>query len=135
MKKNILFSAMLVIVLVLGMTVIGCDLTIKEIDPKFRGKWECQSIEYSGTTYTLPCEFNGVQIDSGGYEISATSIKQYVNGAVVANAKGLYTKGNSFYYAYGSYGISIELNGDNATLTTIMMEEDYCVKVSNFSWE
>jgi len=133
MKKKLFFSAMLVIVLVFGMTVIGCDL-FREIDPKFHGKWELESLVYGGETYTLPCNFQNVPLTSGGYEIGATTMKTYINEVVLQDLNGLYSDGNSLFNSAGQGGMTLQLNGNKLTIITAL-ETDHCRKVSKFSWE
>ena len=104
------------------------------IDSKFRGKWEIESAELYGTLYTLPCTVYGTYLSSGGYEITATSVKIYANRNILQNAKGIYSDGDSFYDRNGQSGFTIEINGNKATIKTLI-ETDYCRKVSRFSWE
>ena len=133
---------MLVMVLVFGMTVIGCDddstdnkVVKKVIDPKFRGKWEVQSFEYNGTIYTLPYTGNSATVTSMGYEIDESSVTTYANGSIQKVVAGVYSEGNKFYNSNGQYGnLTIQITGNNAAFV-LRNETDNCIKVSKFSWE
>jgi uncharacterized secreted protein with C-terminal beta-propeller domain len=58
---------MLVMILVFGITIIGCNSEDKKIvSSEFFGKWEIDSILYKGTTYILPSVIIGGQMNSGG---------------------------------------------------------------------
>jgi hypothetical protein len=137
MKKKSLLLGMLLVVLVFGMTVVSCDdgQDNKVIDSKFRGKWETHSFQYGGATYTLPLTYNGVTINSAGFEIKETSVKSYGNGTVMSNTNGIYSDGNSFYNTAGQSGFTMQVTGDNATIILASGETDYCTKVTKFSWE
>ena len=94
----------LVVVLVFGVTIVGCNNSstdTKEIDSIFRGKWECQSVVLEGVTYTLPCTISGTYYNSIGYEVSTTSVIMYANEVVKKNSVGVYSQENSFYDSDG----------------------------------
>ena len=136
MKSNRWLFALIVSIGVLFL--FSCDNTTgsdnRVIDSKFRGKWEIESCELYGTTYTLPCTISGTYISSGGYEITATSIKSYANRNILQNAEELYSDGDSFYNRDGQSGVTMQINGNKATIITLI-ETDYCRKVTRFSWE
>jgi len=135
MNKNFFFSVILVMVLVFGMTVVGCDFgDNNEIDSKFIGKWEVQSFVYQGTTYILPNTLLGRPIESAGYEITATSIKTYGNGVVIQKVDGIYSDGNSFYNSAGLSVLTMWVGENDATIKTLE-ETDFCTKKTKFSWE
>ena len=137
MNKNFFFSVMPVIVLVFGISIVGCEdssTDTKVIDAKFRGKWELLSFEYQGTTYTLPATFMDTQINSGGYEITENTVKTYANRVVTQNINGIYSEGNSFFNSAGQSGFTMQVNGNNATII-LFQETDNCIKVTKFSWE
>jgi hypothetical protein len=135
-----LFTVLVGFILTIGF--IACDngttSDVKTIAPEYRGKWEINSFkltsEPSGTNHTLPYTLNGVTINSGGYEVGDTYIKTFVNGVVAQNMTGLYSSGNSIYNSAGQSGVTIQISGNNATLTTVL-EVDYCTSVTKFSWE
>jgi hypothetical protein len=126
---------LLVSLIVLAIAACDNDTTDnKVIAQEFRGKWELRSVEYNGTLYTLPCTISGIRINTGGYEVGATFVKFYANGIVMQHLQDLYSDGNSIFNSSGQSGVSIQIAGNNATVT-IITEIDYCQKVSRFSWE
>jgi len=60
MKNGLLMVGILSIVLVFGMTVVGCDNNLtddKEMDPRLIGKWEFEKM-----TTRLPMESNAIKV-------------------------------------------------------------------------
>jgi len=135
MKK--VFVGMLV--LALGSMFSGCSEEPKpDIEEKFRGKWETQSITVTNQflpggirTLTLPATISGSQINSQGYLIDATSIKKYRNGVIIDTVPEVYSQGDSFY---GDTNWSMTING-NAAQLFYTDYADNLIKVDTFSWE
>jgi hypothetical protein len=134
MKKRVL--GLIGIILIIGVTVIGCDTIApgdKEIDSQFLGKWKLESFVSEGITYTLPCSFMGIQMDTAGYEITSTSYKSYLNGVLVENHTDAYSDGNLFYQSDGTLISFWVVIGENASVYTDRGIESV-KKVLSFIW-
>jgi len=137
MEKKILWLGILVMTLVFGMMVVGCDdgsRDTKTVDSKFHGKWEFESLVISGITYTLPGTIHGVYFSSGGYIINATKVIIYNNGSIVASLNA-YSEGNTLFTTTGLAMGTMQITGNNATLTNHLGDRDNLVKVTRFSRE
>jgi hypothetical protein len=120
---------------------VACDNEandVKTIAPEYRGKWELTSFRLSsepeGTNHTLPYTTGGITISSAGYEVGDTYVIMYGNGAITMYLDGMYSSGNSIVNPAGQSGVTIRINGNNATIISLT-EIDYCNKVTDFSWE
>jgi len=142
MKKRFVFLAKMICLLVLTWVFIGCDLNQKkEIDQKFQGKWETQSLVSRGTTYNFPVILNDVQVNSRGWLIDSKSIKGYHNGTVVTTINDVYSDSYSDGSVYflqiaddAQIGIEMKVTGNTAEIS-LSLVSDNCKKVSKFSWE
>jgi hypothetical protein len=131
-----------IIILIFTLVLFGCnnDTTnsVKKISSEFIGKWEITTFRFtnesSETKHTLPYTVNGINLISGGYEVNETSVKMYANGIILQNLQELYSDGNAIYNSSGQSGVNIQIDGNNAIVTTLT-EVDYCKKVFKFSWE
>jgi hypothetical protein len=117
----------------------GMTSDVKTISPEYRGKWEMVSFRFTsepaGTNHVLPYTLsNGVIVVSGGYEIGDTYIKTYVNGIITQNTTDLYSSGNSIYNSAGQGGVTVHIDDNELTLTTVS-EADRCISTAKFSWE
>jgi len=138
MNKNFFFTAILVMVLVFGMTVVGCENDPtddnKEIDAKLIGKWEWQALTISGTRYNLPLVSEG--INTGGYSFTSNSLTSYLNGSVAASFQGMYTEKNTIYAQNGQAGYTYSINGNTLTANAADGSSGVIAnKVTKFSWE
>lgn len=141
MKKEFVLSAITICLVVLVFMFSGCkgEELKPDIEEKFRGKWETQSITvtnpylmYGGVqTFTLPATIGGTKIDSQGYLIEATSMIMYRNGVIYDTIPEVYSRGDRFY---GDINWSMSVNGNEAQISG----GDYAnnlIKVNKFSWE
>jgi len=132
MTNKKIWLGMLVIVLVLGMTVVGCDngSTGKTIDSNLIGKWEWAKILDGGTEKNLP--YSG--ISSGGYEFTSNGFTSYANGTVAFSFKGVYTENNTLYHD-GEAGYTYSISGSTLTAKDADGSGVIANKVAKFSWE
>ena len=138
-KKNVV--GILLIALIFGITIVGCDLfkteDTKEIDQKFRGKWEVDTIIRDGVTYTLPSQFYGVQLNTAGWEIGTNSVNMHMNGLVIMQTTNVHSNGDLLLQKHGLSNVlvfSMKISGNTAVITT-PDETSHARKVSRFSWE
>ena len=148
MKNRKMWIGMLVIVLVFGMMVVGCnddDEQIDEqiIDPRYHGKWELESIVYSdGYILTLPVKLyddGGTEYrewESEGHEFNEKSIKRYSNGFHVGTIVGAYTMGNDLILPNGVVAGTMIVSGNKLTITSPDQHQtEHYIRVLRFSWE
>jgi hypothetical protein len=132
-----LFSVLNVLLL-LGLVSISCENPTggekKSIASELIGKWELKKVVYQGTTYTLPCNFMGVPVNSGGYTFGLNSITTYANGLLAQKTSDIYSEGNSIFNSSGQSGVTWSISGNTLTITSIL-ETDICERVNKFSWE
>ena len=141
--KRLVFSMMTICLMSLIILFTGCEEPQKEIDKKFQGKWETQSVSLQGTTYT-PGSFivDGTQYNSGGFLIDATSIKVYVNGISTQTFSNIYSDtyadGTGYFCEQktdAKLGIDMEVSGNTAKLSPSYNTTYNLKKVSKFSWQ
>ena len=124
---------MLVMVLIFGMTVVGCDddTTTRTIDSRLIGKWEFNKILVNETQYDLPYG----EMNSAGYEFSSSVFTSYMNGSVAYSYQGVYTENNTFYAQNGQAGFTYSISGSKLTANFAGSFGVIANKVSKFSWE
>jgi hypothetical protein len=142
--KKIYFIRLVGFLLVSCFIVVACDngtnSDVKTIALKYRGKWEINSFKLADdpTIYTIPCTVTiqgiSANVNSGGYEVGDTFVKTYVNDILMQDIRDLFSYGDFIFNSSGPIGVTVKVNGINATVTTAM-EIDYCTKVTKFSWE
>lgn len=139
MGKKVIHYTNICIVLIFVLLIIGCEDinggNKKTISHKLVGKWETTTIIYQGVTYTLPCNFMGVNIENAGIVFTPNSMTSYTNGIVRGKIEDVYTEGNSIFYYGGISGISWKINGNTLSIKAMTLEEDIYRKVNKFSWE
>jgi hypothetical protein len=140
MKNRLFVVGTVVLVLVFGMTVVGCknDSADKEIDASLIGKWEWQAIKDSEKWNNLPYVIGGVTImRTGGYVFTSNSLTSYQDGKVEGSLQGVYTENNTIYIQDGRAGYTYSISGN--ILTALVADEPSigvrAKKVTKFSWE
>ena len=140
MRKKLILAVFWGLVIFL---ITGCEdeKLSREIDKKFRGKWETQTIRSNGNNYYFPMTINNIPVYTRGWSVEARTIKLYHNGVVVQTYNDVYSE----FYSDGSgyflliendarTSVEMEVNGNSAEIS-VGLVFDTCNKVNKFSWQ
>ena len=131
---------LMIVCFVLFAVFNGCEKEDeKSIDTILIGKWEIQSITFNGKTYDLTDPDNPLGVNNGGYEITNSKMRTFLNGSLVNEGK-VYTKGSRIHNTNAKEGINWQVSGNTLTLRYTDTDSgvafiEICQKVSVFSWE